>query len=138
MSIKEQQDEALAQLRAVYEDGEAEINGRIYKFHKMTHIERRKAFAYQTSVQPEMAVGDFSFLDTLGYAQVEEMMWKNISYEGSLIAKSPGHWEDYPEDYMMLVSTAMGVMSYPFMRGVGIVSASKGAPQKKTTSSKPM
>lgn len=138
MSIKEQQDEALAQLRSVYEDGEAEINGRTYKFHKMMHLERRKVFAYQTSVQRQMAVGDFSFLDTIGYSEVEKLMWKNISYDGSLIAKSPDHWEDYPEDYMMLVSTAMGVISYPFMRGVGIVSTSKGAPQKKNTSSKPM
>jgi len=138
MTNKEKQEAAMAQIRAAYEGGEAEINGRKYKFHKMQHVERRKVFAYQSSVQRQMSEGNFSFLDTPAYASVEELMWKNISIDGSLIGKLPDHWEEFPEDYMMLVSTAMGVMSYPFMRAVGIASASGVATEKTTTSAKPM
>lgn len=138
MTPKEKQEAGLAQIRAVYEDGEATINGRPYKFHKMQHVERRKVFAFQTSVAGDMQAGNFSFLDSAVYAQVEKVMWDNISFEGSTISKSRDHWEEFPEDYMMLVSTAMGVMSYPFMRAAGIASASQGEQDQTTTSSKPM
>lgn len=138
MTPQEQREAALAQIRGVYEDGEAEVNGRTYKFHKMTHVERRKVFAFQSSVQGQLAAGNFAFLDTPVFAQVEEVMWKNISFDGSVITKLRDHWEEYPEDYMMLVSTAMGVMSYPFIRAAGIASASQGEKDQKTLSSKPM
>lgn len=138
MTPTEKQAAGLAQIRAVYEDGEAEINGRVYKFHKMTHVERRKVFAYQTSIAGQMQAGNFAFLDTPAFAATEEVMWKSISFDGSSIAKLRDHWEEYPEDYMMLISTAMGVMSYPFMRAAGIASASQEESQKKATSSKPM
>ena len=138
MTKTEQQAAAMSQLRAVYEDGEAEINGRTYKFHKMTHVERRKVFAYQSSVAHQLQAGNFAFLDTPAFAATEEVMWKNISYDGSAIAKLRDHWDEYPEDYMMLISTAMGVMSYPFMRAAGIASASQEDGQTKASSSKPM
>lgn len=138
MTPQEQREAAMAQIRGVYEDGEAEINGRTYKFHKMTHVDRRKVFAFQSSVQQQMSTANFAFMDTPVFAQVEEVMWKNISFDGSVISKSRDHWEDFPEDYIQLVSTAMGVMSYPFMRAVGIASASQGEKDQKTSSSKPM
>lgn len=138
MTPQEQREAALAQVRGVYDDGEAEINGRTYKFHKMQHVERRKVFAFQSSVQQQLSAGNFAFLDTPAFAQVEDVMWKNISFDGCAISKLREHWEEYPEDYMMLVSTAMGVMSYPFLRAAGIGSASQEDRQQKSTSSKPM
>lgn len=138
MTPQEQRDAALAQIRAVYEDREAEINGRVYKLHQMVHVDRRKVFAFYTSVQQQLQVQNFAFLDTPAFAQVEDVMWKNISFDGALISKLRDHWEEYPEDYMQLVSVAMGVMSYPFIRAAGIASASQGEKDQKTTSSKPM
>jgi hypothetical protein len=138
MTPQEQREAALAQIRGVYEDSEAEINGRVYKFHKMTHVDRRKVFAFQSSVQQQMSSGNFAFLDTPVFAQVEEVMWKNISFEGATISKLREHWEEYPEDYMQLVSVAMGVMSYPFIRAAGIASASQGEKDLTISSSKPM
>lgn len=138
MTAQEQREAALAQIRAVYEDAEAEINGRVYKFHKMQHVDRRKVFAFYTSIQHQLQAQNFAFLDTPAFALVEEVMWKNISFDGGAIIKLRDHWEDLPEDYLQLVSVAMGVMSYPFMRAAGIASASKGEQEPKTSSSKPM
>lgn len=138
MTKEEQRAAAMAQIRAVYEDGVAEINGRKYVFHKMQHVERRKVFAFQTSVQHQMAVGDFGFLDSPIYAAVEQVMWGAVSFQGELISKRRDHWEEFPEDYMQLVSVAMGVMSYPFIRAAGIASASQAGQPPKSSSGKPM
>lgn len=138
MNAQEQRAAAMAQVKAVYEDGEAEINGRTYKFHKMTHVERRKVFAFFTSVQRQINAQDFSFLDTPAYAAVEEVMWSNISFGGVTINKLRDHWDDFAEDYVSLVSVAMGVMSYPFIRAAGIASASQAGEPAKTSSEKPM
>ena len=138
MGVQEQRAAAMAQVKAVYEDGEAEINGRKYKFHKMTHVERRKVFAFYTSVQRQIGINDFSFLDTPQYANVEEVMWSNISLDSVTISKARNHWEDFPEDYVSLLAVAMGVMSYPFIRAAGIASASQAGEPAKTSSEKPM
>lgn len=138
MSLMERQAAARAQVRAVYEDGEAEINGRKYKFHKMTHVERRKVFAFSTSVARQLQEDNMSFLDSPVYAAVEEVMWSNISFDGVALNKARDHWEEYPEDYIRLVGTALGVMSYPFTRAAGIASASQAGEPAKTSSEKPM
>lgn len=130
--------EAMAQVRAVYEDGEAEINGRSYKFHKMMHTERRKVFAFYTSVQAQMQNQSFAFLDTPAYEAVEKVMFGAISYDGNLVKKLADHWDECPEDYLQLVSVAMGVISYPFLRGVVTSSPSPVAVPSRTTSKKPM
>lgn len=138
MGIEEQRKAALAQIKAIYEDGEAEVNGRPYKLHKMQHMERRKVFAFYSAVQHQMSAGNFSFLDTPGFADVEKIMWSAVSLDGELISKRRDHWEEYPEDYLTLVPAVMGVMSYPFLRASAIVSASQAETPAKTTSSKPM
>lgn len=138
MNAQEQRAAAMAQVKAVYEDGVAEINGRQYKFHKMTHVERRKVFAFYTSVQRQLGSQDFSFLDTPQYAAVEEVMWSNISMDGVTINKRRDHWEEFAEDYINLVAVSMGVMSYPFIRAAGIASASQEGKPATTSSEKPM
>ena len=138
MGIQEQREKAVALIRAVYEDGKAEINGRTYKFHKMAHVERRKVFAFYTSVAPQLRGENMAFLDTPQYAAVEEVMWSNISFDGITMNKLRDHWEEFPEDYIQLVSTAMGVMAYPFTRAAGIASASQTGEPAKTSSEKPM
>lgn len=138
MGIEEQRQAAMAQIKAIYEDGEAEVNGRAYKMHKMQHMERRKVFAFYSSVQTQLAAQNFAFLETPGFAEVEKVMWSAISLDGELISKRRDHWEDFPEDYLSLVAAAMGVMSYPFLRASAIASASQGETPAKTTSKKPM
>lgn len=138
MGMQEQREKAVAMVRAVYEDGEAEINGRKYKFHKMTHVQRRAVFAFYTSVAPQLRGDNMAFLDTPQYAAVEEIMWSNISFDGVALNKLRDHWEEFPEDYIQLVATSLGVISYPFTRAAGIASASQTGEPAKTSSEKPM
>ena len=138
MTPEEQRSAALAQIKAVYEDNEAEINGRKYRFQRMQHMERRKVFAFYSSVQHQLNASNFSFLDTPQFSEVEKTMFGAITIDGELVSKRRDHWEEFPEDYLQLVAVAMGVMSYPFIRASGIVSASQAATPATTTSSKPM
>lgn len=138
MDMLAQREKAIEMIRAVYLDSVAEINGRKYKFQSMSHTERRKVFGFYTSIQRNISNQDFSFLDTPQYANVEEVMWSNITFNGVAINKLRNHWEEYPEDYINLLSVAMGVMSYPFIRAAATVSASQDAEPAKTLSEKPM
>lgn len=138
MGMQEQREKAVAMVRAVYEDGEAEINGRKYKFHKMTHVERRKVFAFYSSVAPQLREDNMAFLDTPVYAAVEDVMWSNISFDGLTLNKLRDHWDEFPEDYIRLVATSLAVIAYPFTRAAGIASASQAGDQAKTSSEKPM
>lgn len=104
-------------IKQVFDESQAEINGRKYDFAKFVHAERRKVFAFASTVQYQLAAGDFSFLEAPAYAPVEKMMFDKILFEGGQLSKRPNHFEDYPEDYIMLVTTALQVISYPFMRG---------------------
>lgn len=138
MGMQEQREKAVAMVRAVYEDGEAEINGRKYKFHKMTHVERRKVFAFYSSVAPQLREDNMAFLDTPVYAAVEDVMWSNISFNGLTLNKLRDHWDEFPEDYIRLVATSLAVIAYPFTRAAGIASASQAGDQAKTSYEKPM
>lgn len=112
-----EKEKALAEVKAVYEDGEATINGRDYKFLGTNHNTRRKIFAFFTKVQKELAVGNFSFLASSEFVTIEKDINNMVTFEESLIGKLPGHWDEYPEDYIKFISTAMGVISYPFLKG---------------------
>lgn len=116
--MTEPDSEALAaqeMIRAVYEDQEAEINGRTYQFTKMVHKERRTVFAFYSSIQAQLGVHNFSFLDAPEFEKVERIMWNRILFNGSALSRIDNHWEKYPADYMPLISTAMAVISYPFL-----------------------
>lgn len=113
--MDEQKKAALDMIKAVYEDGEAEINGRIYTFCKMTHKQRRKVFSFYTQVAAAVERNDFGFLDTPAFEPVENVINNAVSIDGSLLSKvGDGHWEDHPDDYITFISTAMTVISYPF------------------------
>lgn len=109
--------EALDQIKSVFEDGVATINERDYKFTAMTHSERVKVFAYFSSIQQQIQGGDFSFLDDSRYKEVEKVIAQRVTFDGMQLSKLNDHWETYPEDYIMFVTTALGVVSYPFLSG---------------------
>jgi hypothetical protein len=115
--IDTEQNEAFDQIRGVYEDKEAEINGRIYSFTKTTHQKRLTVFAYFTSIQNRMNIGDFSFFAEKEWRNIQQIIDNVVMFDGSLLSKLPDHWEQYAEDFIILYSGAMGVMSYPFLPG---------------------
>lgn len=106
---------AIAQIKAVYEDGFAEINGRRYDFGPTNHIKRRTVFAYLTKIQDDLENGNFWFLDSSDFQKVEKIIADIVLFDGMQISKIGGHWNEYPQDYVMYVSTALGVVSYPFL-----------------------
>lgn len=121
MTPVEQAKAAQAMIKAIVKDGEAEINGRTYKFIKMTHKNRRRVFAYYTHVQGAIQTNDLWFLDSPDFVAVETVINGAVTFDGSLLSViNEMHWEQYPEDYMPFISTAMGVISYPFLSGNAI------------------
>lgn len=125
-------------IKAVYDDGFVEIHGREYHFLKMRHQQRRSVFAFFSSIQRDIQRQDFSFLDDPRFATVEKIIGDAVTYEGSLLSKRPGHWDDYPQDYLIFVSTALAVISYPFMPASDTSSPSPEGQRPKSTSKKPM
>lgn len=113
-----QQADSMKMIRDIYEDKVATINGNDYEFTKCTHNDRRKVFAFFSSIQRQVQQGDFSFLDRPDFHAVEKTMCDRITFDGVPISKRPTHWEEYPGDYLQFISVAMGVISYPFMQGV--------------------
>ena len=111
------QEQALAQIRAVYEDGTAIVNGREYTFTKATHKKRLKVFSYFTGVREMMARQDFSFMGEESYEKIEQIVSELVTFEGTLLSKKPNHWNEFPQDYMVFMTTALGVISYPFLQG---------------------
>ena len=113
-----EQSTALAMVKAVHDDQEATLpSGRAYQLTKMTHNQRRRVFAFFTKYQGELQAGNFSFLDKADFEPVEKVIMDTVLYEGGQLSKAPTHWEDFPEDYVVFITTMMGAISYPFLKG---------------------
>jgi len=115
----EQQKKAEAMMKAVYKDGFAEINDHRYCFTKMKHKERLKVFGFFSSHQNEIENGNFGFLGTDKWDEIQSIIFDRITYNNSLLSRLDDHFEkdDYIGDYILLMSTAMGVISYPLLKG---------------------
>lgn len=131
--LEQQVAQAQAMIKAVYEDGVATINGRDYQFTTAQHAQRRKVFAYYTKIGRELQNEDFSFLDSPEFEPVERTINRLVLFEGQALAKLPNHWDEYPEDYLRFIPTAMGVISYPFLKGNVTGSGSTSAGSEPTT-----
>lgn len=129
---------ALAMIKGVVDDGYAEINGRQYDFTKMVHKERRKVFAFYTKIQSEIENGSFWFLESPEFAEVETIIESRIQFGGQSLSKLGNHWNLYPDDYVLLIQTALGVISYPFFPASLIGSQSQEEQETPTTSKKPI
>lgn len=130
---KEQQEKALAMIKAVYNDGFAEINGNRYDFAAMTHKKRRKVFAFFTSIAGELTHQSMAFLDTDRFDEIERLMFDYVLYDGVQLSKQSEHFESFPGDYIMLITTALQVISLPFMGGSTMNSNSEAPDVKKFT-----
>jgi len=110
----------MSKIKEVYADGFAEINGRKYVFCDVNHKTRLKIFGFAQSKQRELATGQLSFVGTDEYFAIEDLMFKNMTFEDERLSKARDekkHFEAFGEDYIILISTAMQVFSYPFMKG---------------------
>ena len=131
--LKEKQQKAMAMIKAVYDDGFAEINGNRYDFAAMTHKKRRKVFAFFTGVASDLSRQSLEFLDSDRFEEIERVMLDYVLYDGVQLSKQPEHFETFPGDYVMLVTTALQVISLPFMGGSNMNSPSEAPGVQKFT-----
>lgn len=130
---KEQQNKALEMIKAVYKDGFAEINGNRYDFAAMTHKKRRKVFAFFTGIASELSRQSLEFLDTERYEEIERLMFDYVLYDGVQLSKQAEHFETFPGDYVMVVTTSLQVISLPFMGGSTMNSTSEAPGVQRIT-----
>ena len=104
-------------IKQCYEDESSEINGRSYKYCKVNHKTRLKIFGYASKISSRLKLGDLSFVGSDEQLAIEELMFKHITYNDSLLTKIDNHFEKYGEDYITLFTTSLSVFSYPFMKG---------------------
>lgn len=115
---KDIKDVDVDKIKLGYESGVIEVNGREYEFDSMNFRDRRKVFAYFTSVGSQVESGDLSFIDSSAFDDIEKVIRRFSLFDGHLLSKlGDKHFEEYPEDYLEFTITAMGVISYPFMKG---------------------
>tara|TARA_R100000655_G_scaffold15789_3_gene34812 strand:+ start:14188 stop:14550 length:363 start_codon:yes stop_codon:yes gene_type:complete len=104
-------------VKGCYEDGSAEINGRSYKFCKVNHKKRLKIFGYASKISKLLNEGNLSFLGSDEQLAIEDLIFSNMTYNDSSLAKIDNHFEKYGEDYIPLFTMSLSVFSYPFMKG---------------------
>ena len=105
-------------LKAVYDDQSATLpSGREYTLTKMTHKQRRRVFAFFTKNQRDIRNGVYSFLDSAEFEPVEKVIMDTVLFEGTQISKLPNIWDEQPEDYVIFITTMLGALSYPFLKG---------------------
>lgn len=110
-------EDLLENIKQIYKDKEAEINGRKYKITKVNHAKRKKVFAYLMKNMKLLQEGDLSFVGTEEFDKIEEIISNLVTFEDSLLAKLPNHWDEYPEDYLIFINSMLLVFSYPFLAG---------------------
>jgi len=110
-----EQNKAMELIKAVYDDGFAEINGREYELTKTTHKKRRKVFAFYSRVTPLIEKRDFSFLDWPEWETLEDVIGGIVLHDGVQLSKRPDHWDQFPGDYLQFISVILPVLAYPFL-----------------------
>lgn len=98
-------------LKAINDDKCAEINGRKYKLLNFDHRARLKIFAYYSTVSVLFENGNYSFLDTDKFLEIESIIFKHTSFENSVLSGS--HFEKYESDYLQYITTMLSAMSFP-------------------------
>lgn len=112
-------EEAKAAFQQAVDTGIAPIGESEYHFGTFTHKERRKVFAFfsRSDVQKAVSVKDFSFLEYPEFDAIETLILDKTLLNGSQLSKMPNWLDDYASDYLVLIPTAMAVISAPFMQG---------------------
>lgn len=111
----------LAQIKAVFDDGIAEINGTLYEFTKFTHAERLKVFSFYSGLVKNHATGEvrMDFWDDPAFHVVQKLIDSKILVEGVQVSKREAYWDqdENVDDFVPYILTALQVITYPFLRG---------------------
>jgi len=106
-------------IKQVYDDKVAEINGNSYYFTNCSHQKRLRIFGYSTKIKDDLANENFSFLSTDEWRSIEKDILSTILFDNEVLSKKANHFEQdkYISDYLILITTALAVISYPFIQG---------------------
>ena len=99
-------------LKAINDDGYAEINGRKYDLLTFNHADREKIFSYYTTVNFLFENGNYSFLDTDKFQEIKLVIFGHTLFEHDVL--SADHFDKYPQDYILYVVTMLSAMAFPF------------------------
>lgn len=113
--------DALAQVKAVYDEGVAELHGTSYTYSKFTHAERLKVFSFYSSLIKNQATGEvrMDFWDEPAFHQVQKLIDSKVLVDGVQISKRDAYWEqeENMDDFLPLMLLSLQVITYPFLRG---------------------
>ena len=141
MSTKKEQDaqKALAELKALHENGEFKIGDRVYGIGKMPFKLGRKMCAYLTVIAEELERGQLGFIDSAKFeSEIEPLLIEYTLVDGMKLSTIPEHFDEYPGDFMQFVTSAIQSYAAPFMCGSGTNSPSQQEEETVTTLRKPM
>jgi len=118
--LEEKRLKILEETKKIIDSGTIEIGENSYTIQKMDFRKGRKVFTYFTSIQMNLTVGNYLFMQTPEFAEVEELICQYIDFNKSSI-KAIGidkHFGDNMKDYDPLMQTCLTVFSFPFLPGV--------------------
>ncbi len=98
--------------KKIYNDNCAEINGRKYEIMHFNHTKRQKVWAFFSSVNVLIESGNFSFMDTDKFREIETIIFETVIFERKKLSNA--HFEKYPFGYAKWVTIMLGAISYPF------------------------
>lgn len=118
-----EQEGALAELKSQFAqcaiDGEAEINGTIYRFGQMTTEEELTVLAFFES--HGHSPSNLSFVLDDRWPRIRELLFRRVTVDDRQIAKIPNFWDarENKPDLLPLITTMVGVISHAFQVGGG-------------------
>lgn len=114
--LEEQREAILKQLDEWNETGLFEINGRQYKFSKLSHQFRLEVLAMYSQIEANITMGNYGFLVEPTFKKLMEKVDERILFENSQISKLDKHFEKYAEDYIDYIAIGLKVICYPFYK----------------------
>lgn len=94
-------------------DQEFTIADRTYKMLRVPYRNALKVIgAAQQIERGTIVIGD------AGWVEMEKELSRHFMLDNSIISKLPDHFQEHPEDYMTFITYAIGMITYPFMKGI--------------------
>lgn len=94
-----------------------DINDRTYTITSCSHVQRKKVFGCFTANLQNIRTTNLDFINDKSFKEIEKIMSGIILFDGMAIDALKDHWDKFPEDYIEFIMIALGVISYPFMKG---------------------
>jgi hypothetical protein len=104
-------------LKKIHDERTIEVNGRAYTFGAVPFREGRTVFAFMQKYKESISSRDYSFVDEPEFQKIEKIVESRVLYNGMQLSKLQGHWDEYTQDYVELMSSMIMVFSFPFMPG---------------------